>query len=83
MSASLPGANRAATNLIQLGTSIPITIEGETRGRQLCLIDWATPANNVFHMTADWHATATRSAGRNRTSSAMHGSKRWIWRKSG
>lgn len=61
MSAGLLGANRAATDLIQLGTSIPITIEGETRGRQLRFIDWGTPSNNVFHMTAEFPVERARA----------------------
>ncbi len=60
-SAGLLGANAAATDIIQLGTSIPITIEGETRGRQLRFIDWERLDNNVFHVTAEFAVERARS----------------------
>ncbi|TNB49689.1 HsdR family type I site-specific deoxyribonuclease [Martelella lutilitoris] len=55
-------ANEAATDLMQLGTAIPITIEGETKSRQLGFIDWQNPENNLFHMTAEFPVERSRSA---------------------
>lgn len=54
--------NEAVTNLLQLGTGIPITIEGETKSRQLAYIDWRKPQNNVFHMTAEFSVERSRSS---------------------
>lgn len=53
--------NEAATNLLQLGTAIPITIEGETKSRQLAYIDWQHPENNSYHMTAEFPVERSRS----------------------
>ena len=55
-------ANEAATNLLHLGTGIPITLEGETKSRQLSFIDWRNPQNNLFHMTAEFPVERSRSA---------------------
>ena len=55
-------ANEAVTNLLHLGTGIPITIEGETKSRQLGFIDWRNPQNNLFHMTAEFPVERSRSA---------------------
>ncbi len=54
--------NETVTNLLQLGTGIPITIEGETKSRQLAYIDWRNPENNLFHMTAEFPVERSRSA---------------------
>lgn len=48
------GANRDATDLIRLGTSVDVTLDGRTRGRQLAFIDWERPERNSFHMTAEF-----------------------------
>ena len=55
----LLGANEAVTDLLRLGTSVDVTLadgrgDRVTLGRQLSFIDWQTPANNVFHMTAEF-----------------------------
>lgn len=50
----LLGTNAAVTDLMRLGTSVDVTLGGVTRGRQLKFVDWATPANNLFHMTAEF-----------------------------
>lgn len=60
------GANARATDLIRLGTSIDMTVEGETRGRQLRFIDWENLANNSFQMTAEFSVECTRGAGHRR-----------------
>lgn len=54
--------NEIVSSLLQLGTGIPITIEGETKSRQLSFIDWRNPENNLFHMTAEFPVERSRSA---------------------
>jgi type I restriction enzyme R subunit len=46
--------NELTTDLLQLGTSLDQTIEGETRGRSLKYIDWDNPTNNTFHVTKEF-----------------------------
>jgi type I restriction enzyme R subunit len=53
--------NETVTNFLQLGTGIPITIEGETKSRQLAYIDWQNPKNNLYHMTAEFPVERSRS----------------------
>ncbi|MEG3152206.1 HsdR family type I site-specific deoxyribonuclease [Sphingomonas sp. ZT3P38] len=60
------GTNAKATDLIRLGTSIDMTIEGETRGRQVRFVDWETPENNAFQMTAEYAVECTRGTGHRR-----------------
>lgn len=60
------GTNEKATDLIRLGTSVDMTVEGETRGRQLRFIDWDTPANNRFQMTAEYAVECSRGTGHRR-----------------
>jgi type I restriction enzyme R subunit len=55
----LLGGNAAVTDLLRLGTSVDVTLanergEARAQGRQLRFVDWDTPANNVFHMTAEF-----------------------------
>lgn len=57
------GTNARATDLIRLGTSVDMMVEGDVRGRQLRFIDWETPENNVFHMTAEYSVECTRGTG--------------------
>lgn len=47
-------ANERVTNLLKLGESVDVEVDGEKRGRQLKFIDWDTPENNLFHMTAEF-----------------------------
>ena len=54
LSEGLLTANGRASDMLRLGTSVDMTIEGETKGRQLRFIDWETPENNRFHMTAEF-----------------------------
>src|SRR5262249_39836038 len=42
--------NELTTDLLQFGTSLDQTIEGDTRARSLRYIDWDNPANNVFYV---------------------------------
>lgn len=54
MSQGLLTANARVTDMLTLGESVDITIDGDTRGRQLKFIDWENPANNFYHMTAEF-----------------------------
>lgn len=54
LSEGLLTANSRASDMLRLGTSVDMTIEGETKGRQLRFIDWDNPANNRYHMTAEF-----------------------------
>lgn len=62
------GANAKVTDMIRLGTSVDMTIEGETRGRQLRFIDWGEDAatNNVLQVTAEYSIECTRGSGHRR-----------------
>jgi type I restriction enzyme R subunit len=60
-SAALVKANEAVSDLLQLGTSLDQTIEGESRGRQLRYIDWQVPENNVFHVAKEFDVARTGS----------------------
>ena len=64
LSRGLLTANRRVTDMLRLGESVDIEIDGESRGRQLKFIDWETPANNRFQMTAEY---PVRRAGRDDT----------------
>ena len=54
--------NEGTTDLLQLGTSLDQTIEGDTRGRSLRYIDWETPANNVFHVSKEFDVERPESS---------------------
>lgn len=60
------GTNARATDLIRLATSVDMMVEGDVRGRQLRFVDWETPENNVFHMTAEYTVECTRGTGHRR-----------------
>ncbi len=44
--------NEQAYDLLCLGTSVPQTIEGDTKSFTIDYIDWKNPANNTYHCTA-------------------------------
>lgn len=46
--------NEQAYDLLCLGTSVPQTIEGDTRSFDIDYIDWKNPANNSYHCTAEF-----------------------------
>jgi len=46
--------NEQAYDLLCLGTSVPQTIEGDTRSFDINFIDWKNPANNSYHCTAEF-----------------------------
>jgi type I restriction enzyme R subunit len=46
--------NEQAYDLLCLGTSVPQTIEGDTKSFTIDYIDWKKPANNTYHCTAEF-----------------------------
>ena len=46
--------NEEAYDLLCLGTSVPQTIEGDTKSFTIDYIDWKNPENNSFHCTAEY-----------------------------
>ncbi len=46
--------NEQAYDLLCLGTSIPQTIEGDTKSFTINYIDWHHPENNTYHCTAEF-----------------------------
>ncbi|RJQ84283.1 MAG: type I restriction endonuclease subunit R [Desulfobacteraceae bacterium] len=46
--------NEQAYELLCLGTSVPQTVEGDTKSFTIDYIDWKNPANNAFHCTAEF-----------------------------
>ncbi|WBY17385.1 HsdR family type I site-specific deoxyribonuclease [Erythrobacteraceae bacterium WH01K] len=54
LSQGLLTANSTATDMLRLGTSVDMTVDGETKGRQLKFIDWDDLSANRFHMTAEF-----------------------------
>jgi type I restriction enzyme, R subunit len=54
--------NELTTDLLQLGTSVDQTIDGDTRGRSLKYIDWVNPGNNIFHVCKEFDVERTGSS---------------------
>src|SRR5450755_1836805 len=48
-------------DLLTLGTSLPQTIDGNTRSYTLRYIDWKHPTNNVFHVSDEFAVERRRS----------------------
>lgn len=46
--------NEKVYDLLVLGKSLPQTILGDTKSHPLHYIDWTNPANNVYHVTAEF-----------------------------
>jgi type I restriction enzyme R subunit len=46
---------------LALGTTLPQTIAGDTKSFPLHYIDWKNPANNCFHVTAEFEVARTAS----------------------
>lgn len=46
--------NEQAYDLLCLGTSVPQTIEGDTKSFSIDYIDWKNPENNTYHCTAEY-----------------------------
>jgi type I restriction enzyme R subunit len=53
--------NRAAHELLALGTSMEQTIDGDTRGRTLRYVDWDHPQNNLWHLAPEFEVERHRS----------------------
>ena len=46
--------NEQAYDLLCLGTSVPQTIEGDTKSFMVNFIDWRNPEENIYHCTAEF-----------------------------
>ncbi|MBW1694505.1 MAG: type I restriction endonuclease subunit R, partial [Deltaproteobacteria bacterium] len=46
--------NEQAYDLLCLGTSVPQTVEGDTKSFTIGFIDWKNPENNSYHCTAEY-----------------------------
>ena len=46
--------NEQIYDLLCLGTSVPQTVEGDTKSFTIDYIDWKNPANNTYHCTAEF-----------------------------
>ena len=46
--------NEQAYDLLCLGTSVPQTVEGDTKSFTIDYIDWKKPERNTFHCTAEY-----------------------------
>ena len=46
--------NEQIYDLLCLGTSVPQTVEGDTKSFTIDYIDWKNPANNAYHCTAEF-----------------------------
>jgi type I restriction enzyme, R subunit len=57
----LLNTNEAIYDFLTLGTSLEQTIDGNTKSYSLRYIDWQTPTNNVYHVTAEFPVECTRS----------------------
>ncbi|WP_298865208.1 HsdR family type I site-specific deoxyribonuclease [uncultured Sulfitobacter sp.] len=57
----LKGTNQDIYDLLVLGTTISKAIEGDSKSYSFKYIDWETPENNVFHVTAEMSVERTAS----------------------
>lgn len=46
--------NEEVYDLLCLGTSVPQTVEGDTKSFSIAYIDWKNPKNNRYHCTAEF-----------------------------
>ncbi|WP_009909933.1 type I restriction endonuclease subunit R [Burkholderia thailandensis] len=53
--------NEGIYDLLTLGVSLEQSIEGDSKSFTLNYIDWKNPANNAFHVTAEFPVERTRS----------------------
>ncbi len=49
----IKGTNQDVYDLLVLGTTITKSIDGDSKSYSFRYIDWETPSNNVFHVTAE------------------------------
>jgi type I restriction enzyme R subunit len=57
----LQRTNEAVYDLLTLGTTLEQTIGGDSRSFNLRYIDWGDPANNAYHVTAEYTVERHRS----------------------
>lgn len=57
----LRGTNQDIYDTLVLGTTITKTIQGDCKSYSLRYIDWDTPTNNVYHVTAEVSVERTAS----------------------
>jgi len=62
----LKATNQDVYDSLVLGTTITKTIDGDSKSYSFHYIDWAEPANNVFHVTAEMAVERTASEETNR-----------------
>ncbi|WP_298861531.1 HsdR family type I site-specific deoxyribonuclease [uncultured Microbacterium sp.] len=53
--------NQEVYDTLLLGTTITKSIDGDTKSHSFRYIDWSTPANNAFHVTAEYSVERTGS----------------------
>lgn len=53
--------NEAVYDLLTLGVALEQSIEGDLKSFTLNYVDWRNPANNVYHVTAEFPVQRTRS----------------------
>lgn len=57
----LRGTNQDIYDTLVLGTTITKTIDGDSKSYSFKYIDWETPENNAFHVTAEFSVERTAS----------------------
>ncbi len=57
----LQRTNAAMYDLLTLGISLEQTVDGDTKAFSLRYIDWQQPANNVWHVSAEFAVERSRS----------------------
>ena len=57
----LQRTNEAVYDLLTLGVALEQSIEGDSKSHTLHYIDWKNPANNDYHVTAEFTVERTRS----------------------
>lgn len=59
--------NERIWDLIRLGVSIPVTVDGRSRGRTVRFIDWEHPENNTWQVTEEFVVDRHGTSGDDRT----------------
>ena len=58
----LRGTNQKIFDTLILGTTITKAIDGDSKSYSFRYVDWEKPANNVFHVTAEFAVERTASS---------------------
>lgn len=58
----LRGTNQDIYDTLVLGTTITKSIDGDSKSYSFRYIDWDTPGNNIFHVTAEFSVERTASS---------------------